>query len=251
MADNQNFRKPLPKTALTEYKLRLTAPKVEGAQRRPSLAFTVVKNNPRITVRTEVEGDKNKGVANAPMDGQTAYTLIDILHNMKDLEPGKAIKIENKNHTYTNGERSKDLVVISTTLVGRDEEGRCFIGLVAPGVTPVKFMFTPGFYHTFSYKDGSAPSEAEISLFCARGYARLMENLLANVMDTHYMEPEPRPQNGGGGYGGGNRGGGYGGGNRNYGNKSSGGSGGHQGGNSGGGNSGGDGWDGANDDFPM
>lgn len=245
MAENQNFRKPLPKTALTEFKLRLMAPRVEGAQRRPSLAVTVVKNNPRITVRTEVESDNKNGVVNANMDGPTFYMLAQWIRKVIDFEPGKGIKIENKNHTYENGQRSKDPVVLSTTLVGKDDTGKIYIGVVAKNVTPVKFVLMPSNYHNLSYKDGSAIPEPELSAMFARGYATLMESLVANVMDTHYMEPEPRDNNRGGGsgsYGGGSRGG--------Y-NNNRGGASGQGGGQSSGGSSGGGGWDNMSDDIPL
>lgn len=205
MAGNQNFKTPFPRNSLNEYKLRLSAPQVEGATRRPTLAVNVIKNNPRIQVRTEVESDNNKGVVNAPMDGPTFYAFLEVLKLAIDAEPNTAWKIDNKNHTWTNGERSRDPVVISTTLIGKDGEGRVFIGLKAKNITPVKFIFAPSFYHNIAYKDGSAISEAEISVLYAKGYVKMLENLVANTLDTHYVPPEPRPA---GGYGDGNRSGG-------------------------------------------
>lgn len=209
MAGKQNYNTPLPRTALNEFKLRLSAPIVEGASRRPTLAVSVIKNNPRLQVRTEVETDANKGLVNAPMDTNTFYVFLELIKMAIDAEPNTAWQIANKNHTWVNGERSRDPSVISTTLIGKDGEGRVFIGVKAKNVTPVKFIFAPSFYHNVAYKDGSALSEAEISVLYAKGYVKSLENLVANILDTHYTPPEPRQGNGGGNYGGGNyRGGG-------------------------------------------
>lgn len=207
---NQQYRKPLPKTAFNEFKLRMSARKLEGANRRPTLAFSLVKNNPRITVRTELETDKNKGVVAAPMDAPTFYAFLELLNKAIESDSDCGWYIENKNHTYEGGERSREPVVMSKTIVGKDEEGRVFIGVSSRGITPVKFIFGSSYYHALSDKGGSALTEAEASCLYAKGYIKLLTNLTASVMDTHYTEPEPRQ---------------YGGGNNNRGGQSSGGGG--------------------------
>ena len=179
MADQPQYLKPLPKTIFNEY-------------------ISVIKNNPRITVRTEVESDAKNGVVHASMDGGVFYWFLECLRKTIDLEPGEGFKIENKNHTYVNGERSKDPVVTSTTLVGKDEDSIIYLAVIAKNVTPVKFMLMPGSYHFLSNKDGSAVSAPDVSKLYARGYIRLLENLTANVMTNYYTEPEPRPDNKGG-----------------------------------------------------
>lgn len=250
MSDNNRFRKPLPKTALSEYKLRLEAPAPEGGTRKPSLAFSVAKNQPRISVYTNIESDRNRGMVIAKMDTPTFFGFLQLLRNVIEGESDTKYSIENKEHTFFNGERSREPKVTSTTVVGKDREGRVFIGVVAKNITPIKFIFGPTDYHHLVHKDGTPFTQAELSVLYAKGYLELLHNLIPSVLDTHYTEPEPRNNNRGGGGGGGNynRGGG---GNYNRG-----------GGNRGGGNQqraqreepagGDDDWGGdVTDDFPM
>lgn len=198
-------RAPLPKTALDEYKLRLVSdapPK--GARRPATLAFSVVKNNPRFTLFTNVDTDKDKGRLQAALDTHTLYAFLQLLRKVADGEPGTKFSIENKNHTYFNGQRSTEPKLMSTIIVGKDDEGCVFMGVVANNITPVKFIFGPTEYHMMVHKDGTPFTRAELSVLYAKGYADLLENLTANVLDSHYVEPEPRENNRRGGGGGGN-----------------------------------------------
>lgn len=227
----EGYNKPLPKTALHEFKLRLTGPRQEGQRRPPTLQVQVVKNNPRIDVYTNVEGAKDNGKISAPMDAITFCTVLAELEKLVEGEPDVQVKISNK-----VGPPGKQRA-ISQTVIGKDPNGIVYISVISEGQARVKFPFKFSDWHEIIHKDGTPYTEAEASLAVARGWLKLMSELVPNVMDTHYIEPEPRGQGGGGGNRGGyNRGGGGGGYNR--------------GGGSGGGNEGSSGgFD--NDDFPM
>lgn len=227
MAGNfQGNQPPLPKTALHEYKLRLSGPQDEGQRRPPTFQVQVTKNNPRITVYTNVEGDKDNGKIAAPMDGVTMFAVLGELERMLTAEPGTQAKVDN-----LVGPPGKQRI-ISHTVFGKDKEGRMWIGVIAEGRPKVKFTFKPSDWHHIAHGDGTPYNEAEISIMYCRGWVKLMMELIANVMDTFYVEPDTQNNNRRGGGGGGynnnnNRGGGY--------------------NNSGGGSDGG--FD--NDDFPM
>jgi len=196
---NQQYSTPLPKTAFNEYKIRLLAPKPDGQRRAPSLTVAVIRNNPRIDVYTEVEGDKDRGKITAPMDSVTFFALMDILEKTIDGPADEQTKISNKVGP------PQDKRQVSTTIVGKDKEGRVFISLVATERPKVKFVFLPSDWHTLVHKDGSPYTEAELSMVYARAWLRLMSNLVPAVLDTHFMEPEPR-ENKGGKWNGGNKG---------------------------------------------
>lgn len=259
MADqDQQARKPLPKTALHELKLRLYADKQAGAERNPVLQVTAPMNQPRLTVFTNVPNDTDRGMINAPMGSTEFFDLMDLLEQMIEGEPDNARQVRNMTGPPTN------LVHLSTTKVGKDKEGVVWIGIFIDGRPTIKFKFLPSMYHQFLNRDGSPISEAEMSCIHARSWIRLFRQLVPNVLDTHYQEPEPRNNRGGGNRGGYNRGGGGGynrgggGGNHNRGggnggNNYGGGNGGggnYGGGNQGGGNAGGGSPD-FGDDFPM
>lgn len=190
---NGNFKPaPPPKTALSEYKLTLTAPPAQGATKPATLRCSVVKNQPRLDVYTNVPNDKQNGNIRAAMDAMTFYALIGLLREVADGPADKSWKIDNKNFTFFGGQRSDAPKIVSTTVVGKDKEGRVFISVIAKDRPYIKFIFSPGDWHMLRSSDGGELSEAEVSVYYAKAYANLMENLVANVLDTNYVEPEPR-----------------------------------------------------------
>lgn len=182
MADFQQERKPLPKTSFDEFKLRISGPAQEGARRPPSLKVAVIKNNPRIDVFTNIEGDKDNGRISAPMDAFTFFALITKVEDLAKGEPDQQIKIANK--TGAPGQQR----AISHTVLGKDKEGRVFISVIAQDRPKIKFTFLPTDWHSIAYKDGSPMEEAELSQLYARGWAKLMAELAPNVMDSYFEE---------------------------------------------------------------
>lgn len=208
--ENQQRYKQRPKNAMDHTKLRLTAPPPQGGNRRPAMAFSVVNNNPRIDVYTNIETDKDGGKIRAAMDTPVFFSVLELIQQAIDSTEPFQRAIENKNHKFFNGKRSEKPETISKTIVGKDEEGRVFISVVAKGVTPVKFIFTHSYYHNYMHRDGSPVSEAEVSVLMAKSYLKMLQGMIPSVLTKHYVEPPPRDNNNN--RGGGNRGGGYGGG---------------------------------------
>lgn len=194
-----NFQAPpRVKTGLDEYKLRLSAPPSQGATKPASLAFSLVANQPRIDVYTNVPNDKQNGNIRAAMDAPTFWALIEALKIVIDGEAGQKISIPNKNYTWWEGKRSDEPKLVSTTIVGKDKEGVVFISVVAKDRPFIKFPFLPSLFHTLVKADGSGFTDAEMSILYAKGYAKNLPMLYASVSDTHYQEPKPKDGAGGG-----------------------------------------------------
>jgi hypothetical protein len=189
---NPQYATPLPKTIFDEYKLRLTAPKPDGQRKAPTLRVAVIKNNPRIDVYTELEGDRDNGRLSAPMDGSTFFALLEMVLQMADSPPDSQCKITNKVGP------PQDRKVISTTVIGKDTQGRVYISLTAPDRPRIQFIYLPSDWHVLSHKDGTPYSEAELSVVYARAWVKLMMQLTPAVMAATYTEPEPRGNSGGG-----------------------------------------------------
>lgn len=209
--DGNQFQKPLPKTAFNEYKMRLKGPMQEGGKFPPNLSVSVIRNQPRIDVFTEVPNDKNNGKITAAMDALTFFALLEALKLVIDGEPDQQLKVPNMSGPPQNK------FLASTTLVGKDKEGRVYISVVAKERPMIKFVFSPSDYHPgMIRKDGVELDEAELSVIYARAWRRLMTELTPNVLDSYYEVPEPRNKGGGGGnfnkgsgYNKGGNGGGY------------------------------------------
>ena len=192
MSDRQKYNKPLPKTAFNEYKLRIMGPMQEGATRAPTLGVSVIKNNPRIDVYTNIQGDRDNGRISAPMDAVNFFALLVKLEDIIGGEPDVQVKIPCK--TGAPGQQR----LISTVVTGKDNQGRVFISVVAQDRPKIKFTFLPSDWHGLVHKDGTPYGEAEMSVVFARAWLRLMTQLVPNVMDTYYTEPEPRDNSGDG-----------------------------------------------------
>lgn len=227
MSDN-----PKSGNLLSEFKLRLTAEPLDGAIERngrrqePQLTISVYDNQPRFTVYTNVEGDKQNGKIEGNMDSFTFYAVMQAIRDVVADPDSPGYAIENKGHFFSkeNG-RSEKPGVKSRTVIGRNERGEIFIGVIANNRPKAQFFFRPSEYHTFINKDGTPTSPAKVSEVYAKSYARLMEQAVMQVLASEYIsydqiKARKEANRGGGGGGGGyNRGGGQGGYNRGNGNQ--------------------------------
>lgn len=248
-----DFRPPeRVKNALDNRKLSMSVP-CPGAQGKwSSLQWGLYANNPRITVFTndpnDTGADKGYGKISANLDlpvfAAFLCELDKIIMGPEDVKVG----IENKNFIFPGGKRSEKPVVVSTLWFGKNKEGEVWMSVVARDRPKIQFKFGAGQdFHHFVRGDGTPYSAGEWSQLCAKGYIRILEEMMPALAVANYVEPPKKdPPAGGGGYGGGQRGGGGGG---NYG----GGGGGQRGGSNGGGNSGGgaDSFGGDGDDLPF
>lgn len=206
-----NFQAPpRAKNAMDEFKLRLSCPPVQGAQKPGSFAISLVANNPRIDVYTNVPNDKNNGNIRAAMDMPVFYMLLEAMQDALTLEDGMVLKIQNLNHTFFEGKRSEQPKLISTTCIGRDKEGCLFIAVVAKDRPYLKFNLLPSNYHVMIGTDGNPFDKRQASNYFLRGYRSMLKQMMAAVAVKEYQEPvkkdgggQPQRQGGGGGYGGG------------------------------------------------
>lgn len=194
-----NFQAPpRPKNALDEFKLRLSCPPVQGAQKPGSWAISLVSNNPRIDVYTNVPNDKYNGNIRGAMDMPTFYTLIELMREAVKLEDNQVLKLQNLNHTFFEGKRSDHPKLVSTTLVGRDKDGVLFLACVAKDRPYLKFSMLPSNYHVMIGTNGEPMEKREASNFYLKGYANMLENMMGAVAVKEYQEPVKKDGQGGG-----------------------------------------------------
>jgi hypothetical protein len=241
---------PRKKTALDNKKLQMSAKNQDG--KYASLQWGLFSNNPRITVYTNVEADRdvNYGKISANMDTPAFFGFLNILAKAIAFVPGTdglteyKTSIENKNFIFPGGKRSEKPVVQSELFVGKDKEGVVWMGVMAKDRPKIKFNFQLSDFHMLKHGTGEYYSAGEASVVAANAYYNLLTEMLGHMQVTEWVEPPPPEQRGGGGGGGFQRGGGGGGGyNRGGGGGGQGGGGGGRGGNDsgfGGGDSGGD-----------
>lgn len=175
-------------TALNESKLRIFGEPVNGARRSPWIGVSVFRNNPRLEVQTNVEGDKNYGFINGNLDAASFFMMAKVLDWVIAHDGPTQRRV-------TNGTGPlNEIVPASTIYLGKDDEGCIYISVIdADKDRPkIKFIFTPSNYHTLTDGQGGALSKAEISQFHAAGWMELICRLLPVVLGNDYIPPPPR-----------------------------------------------------------
>ncbi len=231
-------RPPRKLTILDDFRMRLVGPVANGGERPATFSVKVIKNRPVLEVKTNVGGDKNFGQIRGEFGDIIEFeTFLGWLEMAPTMQPGEKYSMRILDFPFQQGGRSKELKLAATVIVGKEQDGTIYLGLVSweQSRPVIKFPVRPSQYHQYLKGNGERFSEAEASVTYAPAYARTLRNLIGPNLTVEYTPPEPRPQNGGGG-GGGYGGGGQGGGG--YQQRNNGGGGGYQnGGNQGGGNS--------------
>jgi uncharacterized membrane protein YgcG len=223
MSDNNFNRTPRVKNALDNQKLKLQAKNEQG--KNANLSWNLFSNNPRVTVWTGVDGDKDNGKITGAFDTLGFYQFLEGLKMAIAFVPTEGAKefrqkVELMRPNFKpGGGRPDGVVKASEVWYGKDAEGVVWLSLCAYQRPMIKFVLIPNEYHQFRHATGEALSAGEASTkLAAPGYIRALELIMAQLQVVEYKEPPPRDQGGnrggqgGGGYGGGNRGGGQGGG---------------------------------------
>lgn len=211
-------RKPLPLTPFDVMSNWLFANPVQGSQKRPNLRIKVMGNVPRITVKTNVEGDKNYGKIDFNTDLSTFSVAMHKLYEMAtgaDTSDGWNFDYEDD---FLAGKKLDNKIIITTLQIGRDKDtGRLYIALLSGDKSRprIQFFFGPSKFHNIRRRDGSAITEKEMSDAYAIGFLKPACKLVDQLMITLFDENAKNVANPNNAPGGGNNNGG-GGGNNNY-----------------------------------
>ena len=193
---------------LDDGKFKLSAPPLPGAKDRPSLQPGFERNNPYLLVRTGFPNDKDYGKIKAKMDMEAFQHIFVLLERVCSSDKPSQYTQDNKGKPFINGQPSKDLLVETTTVVGRDDKGRIYISVLSYDKSRPKVIFYFGdrYYHATHSKDESY-STADKSTDRCRSWMRSIEKVLGPVAAANWVPPD-NDQNGGN-RGGGGGGGGY------------------------------------------
>lgn len=207
MSDN---RKPIKLTVFDVMSNWIFASPVQGGTKRPNLRIKILGNVPRITVKTNVDGDKQFG----KIDFQTDLpTFAAAMYKLKEMAEGRDTS-DGYNFDYEDdflaGKKLDNKIIISTLQIGRDaNSGKLYIAVLSGDKSRprIQFFFGPSKYHNIRRRDGSAITEKEMSEAYAIGFLKPACDLVYQYLIENFDEDAknvPKMQGAPGGYGGGN-----------------------------------------------
>lgn len=249
MSDNQQFANQRKKNALDNRKLKLSAKNQEGGY--AGLVWGLINNNPRITVYTGIESDREKGGIQGAFNTIGFYMFLELLKEAAEFKPSEGkpeyrreVELLRPNFPRGGG-RPDGVVTASKAFVGQNKDGLVWISITAHNRPMVQFIITHDEYHKYKFETGENYSPSDASKLAAKAYYNVLSKIYAHLQVTEFKEEERKQgsgqggggqrQGGGGNY---NRGGGGGG---NYSNNGGGGGNYNRGGGNGGGSGGGGG----------
>ena len=181
------------KIALDNRKLTLTTkcPTAEG--KWSNLYWGLYSNNPRLTVYTGDPADK--GFENGKIAGHLGandfFALIQSLREAATQENNWREKWELKNYTFYGGKRSEHPTVVAELWIGKTKEGVIWISIVDPKNKDrprIQFPFMPNDFTSLYSSDGNPLDKSKVSALYAKGYANVLDNLVAHLLVTEYVD---------------------------------------------------------------
>lgn len=213
MSQQQNFPAPVLNIFSVMSNWMFADP-VEGSQKRPSLRVGVFGNVPRITVKTNLQGDINHGKIDFNMDLATFAVGMAYLNDLVEGKEGidNELKLEYQDD-FVAGKKLDKIITLATWVIGKAADGRIYMAVISSQQSRprIRFFFGPTKYHNLKKGDGSQLDAGKISQAYARGFARSSEPLVYSLLTGSTFDPNAKnvanPANFGGGAGGGQGGG--------------------------------------------
>lgn len=218
MQQQQN-RAPLDPNILDVMSNWLFTDPVPGASKRPNFRVKVIGNVPRITVKTNVENDKNNGKIDFNVDLPTWTTIVAMGMAMATGQDDSEGYTWDYKDDFVAGKKLDREMIISSLQIGRDREsGRMYIAVMSGDKSRprIQFWFGPSKYHDIRHRDGSPLAPKKLSEAFAVGFLKATASMVDQLLITTF-NPDAKnvakagPQGGGGNSYQGGRGGNYGG----------------------------------------
>lgn len=201
MATREFKYTPPPKNALDNRKLVLFAKCPTAVGKYSTLTWSIINNNPRITVRTndpdEMNKEQNWGRITAALDTPVFYAFLELIKEAVAAPNDWKKKILNKNYTFFTGKRSEKPEVVSELWVGKDKDGKVWISVIdalKPNRPKIQFFFECPNFHGFVEGDGSPVSDGKVSQLFAMGYVNILSQLMAHLSVTTFVDTDKKKE---------------------------------------------------------
>ena len=201
MAD---FKAPArAKTALDDIKWRLRGDKVlEGGKYPPTLSFVQQTNgNPMFEIYlNNGEKDINKLRIQVKMDQWMADIIFETIEEEVKTKEESFKRVLEVKAQFLYGKRLDQPKVVAKVIVGKNEQGRVYLGIAADNRPAVRFTFEAN-TDWFNYADGNGnplPTEVVDRIFCL-AWVRGVRASWHKLFTMNWKAPAPKDNNGKGG----------------------------------------------------
>lgn len=179
---------------------KLYGPAVQGGKGRPTLTFgyvtrKFVNNMASITVKTNVPDDKDYGRITAEFPMAQMYTIFEMIE-----KAAREANYEQQSiRVYTDfaaGKKTDQPFPKANLIIGKEDDGRVYIALVAKNRPNIKFHIGPEEFYKLVV-NGQELTTAEYYGMYATGYIKMIRAIYDNVVSTEFIPWYP-DNNGGG-----------------------------------------------------
>jgi len=167
----------------------------DDTNRKAKLIFSFRDGNPRITVYTGVVG--KEGVISFPSDHPTMVTIMNLLKDVANGQPGVKFSIDSLTFVYENDKPTTNKRIVSTLHIGKSNQGLVYFSVIMEAKPKLVFTLKSSPFHAFRDKDKNLLSEESISSKMALGLADLIlgivSNIIVNYTDEEYDNSPRKP----------------------------------------------------------
>lgn len=190
-------RKQIP---LDDQRMKLYGAIVQGASKRPVLTFgyvtrKFVANMASITVKTQVPNDANNGNIKAEIPMALMYSIRETINDMLAL-PGAQERIRGLYTDFLAGKKMDQPVKYASLIIGKEDDGRIYLALVARNRPSIKFHIAPDDFFREITKDGQEMNTTEYYAQYARGYMNMVFGVYDNLTQSEFIGWSPDNANG-------------------------------------------------------
>lgn len=196
--DQQTKRKPYEPIVFDDPKLKLYGLTLAGAEKKPSLRWKMIENNPALDIDYGTKDSNGRRVTHqTPLDPVEINKIMELIKLVATSKIPKAFLLDNWGHPFFWSKeqqkmvRSENKMNISQLEIGKKETGEVYLKYISYNKPELEFIFCDGDWHQL--KDQSNDPMASIeSIMAAKAWAQLIQDVYNVYFTTTWVEPEWR-----------------------------------------------------------
>jgi len=154
---------------------------------KPRMVISFRDGNPRITVYTGEQG--SNGIISFPSDYTTMVSILTLLKDIINAEPGTKISVDSLTTLYENNKPTNDKKLVSTLYIGKSKQGIIYLSLIAENKPKIVFPIKASPYHIYKDNEGNIISDEIISKKITENLVTFILNIISNII-INYTEEE-------------------------------------------------------------